>query len=108
LKAGRGDYLTKGGASASGRRLWLYSRCTRIKYSLSPRIFHCAKVAVVDSVEVGRYAVYSRYNNGPRTLPWGTPALTGEVFQLTMGSWYHSSQCSDCNVGHRSTSFVNR
>jgi hypothetical protein len=33
---------------------------------------------VVDSVEVGRSAVYSRYNSGPRTLPWGTPALTGE------------------------------
>jgi hypothetical protein len=35
-----------------------------------------AKVAVVDSGEVGRSAVYSRYNNGARTLPWGTPALT--------------------------------
>jgi hypothetical protein len=35
-----------------------------------------AKVAVVDSAEVGRSAVYIRYNNGPRTLPWGTPALT--------------------------------
>jgi hypothetical protein len=29
-----------------------------------------AQVAVVDSGEVGRSAVYSRYNNGPRTLPW--------------------------------------
>jgi hypothetical protein len=27
-----------------------------------------AKVAVVDSVEVGRYEVYSGYNNDPRTL----------------------------------------
>jgi hypothetical protein len=35
-----------------------------------------AKVAMVDSGEVGRSAVYSRYNNGPRTVPWGTPALT--------------------------------
>jgi hypothetical protein len=35
-----------------------------------------AKVAVVDSGEVDRSAVYSRYNNGPRTLPWGTPVLT--------------------------------
>jgi hypothetical protein len=33
-------------------------------------------VAVVDSVELGRSAVYSRYNSGPRTLPRGTPALT--------------------------------
>jgi hypothetical protein len=30
-----------------------------------------AKFAVVDSGEVGRSAVYSRYNNGPKTLPWG-------------------------------------
>jgi hypothetical protein len=37
------------------------------------------KVAVVDSGEVGRSAVYSRHNNGPRTLLWGTPALTGAV-----------------------------
>jgi hypothetical protein len=33
---------------------------------------------VVDSGEVGRSAVYSRYNNGPRTLSGGTPALNGE------------------------------
>jgi hypothetical protein len=35
-----------------------------------------AKFAVVDCDAVGRSAVYSRYNNGLRTLPWGTPALT--------------------------------
>jgi hypothetical protein len=34
------------------------------------------KVSMVDSGEVGRSAVYSRYNNDPRTLPWGIPALT--------------------------------
>jgi hypothetical protein len=22
--------------------------------------------------------LYSRYNNGPRILPWGTPTLTGD------------------------------
>jgi hypothetical protein len=32
-----------------------------------------AKAAMVDSGEVSRSAVYSRYNNSPRTLPWGTP-----------------------------------
>jgi hypothetical protein len=37
-----------------------------------------SKVAVVDSGEVGRSAVYSRYNNGSRTLPWGTPTLTDD------------------------------
>jgi hypothetical protein len=35
-----------------------------------------AKVAVVDSGEVGRSAVYSRYNTDPGTLTWHTPALT--------------------------------
>jgi hypothetical protein len=33
------------------------------------------KVAVVDPGEVGRSAAYNRYNNSPRTLSWGTPAL---------------------------------
>jgi hypothetical protein len=37
-----------------------------------------ANVVIVQSVEVGRSAVYSSYNSGPRTRPWGTPALTGE------------------------------
>jgi hypothetical protein len=37
-----------------------------------------AKVAVVDSGEVGRSAVYIKYNNGLRTLPLGIPALTRE------------------------------
>jgi hypothetical protein len=37
-----------------------------------------AKVAVVDPGEVDRSAVYSRYNNCSKTLPWGTPALTGQ------------------------------
>jgi hypothetical protein len=37
-----------------------------------------ANVAVVDSVEVGWSAVCSMYNSGPRTLPWGTSALTEE------------------------------
>jgi predicted DNA-binding transcriptional regulator AlpA len=36
-----------------------------------------AKVAVMESGEVGRSAVYRMYSKGPRTLPWGTPVLTG-------------------------------
>jgi hypothetical protein len=35
-----------------------------------------AKVAVVDCGEVGRSAVCSRYNNGPKTLVLETLALT--------------------------------
>jgi hypothetical protein len=37
-----------------------------------------AKVAVVDSGEVSKSAVYSRYNNGPRTLPSCTLVLTDD------------------------------
>jgi hypothetical protein len=37
-----------------------------------------AEVAVVDCGEVDRSAVCSRYNNSPRTLPCGTPALTDD------------------------------
>jgi hypothetical protein len=36
-----------------------------------------AKVALMESGEIGRSAVYRRYSKGPRTLPCGTPALTG-------------------------------
>jgi hypothetical protein len=35
-----------------------------------------AKVPEVDCDEAGRYAEYSRFNNGPRTLAWGTLSLT--------------------------------
>jgi hypothetical protein len=34
-----------------------------------------AKVAVVDSGEVGMSAVHSRYNNGLKTLPWGCTCI---------------------------------
>jgi hypothetical protein len=37
-----------------------------------------AKVAVIESGESGKSAVYSRYNNGPGTLPRCTPALIEE------------------------------
>jgi hypothetical protein len=35
-------------------------------------------VAMAVVGEVGRSTVYMRYNSGPRTLPWGTPAWIGE------------------------------
>jgi hypothetical protein len=46
--------------------------------SIATTAVSSAKVAVVDSGEVGGSAVYSRYNNCHRTLPWGTPALTDD------------------------------
>jgi hypothetical protein len=36
-----------------------------------------AKVAVMESGEVGRSAVYRRYSKWPRKLPWVTHALQG-------------------------------
>jgi hypothetical protein len=46
--------------------------------SMASTAVSSAMVAVVYSGEVGRSAVYSRYNNGPKILPWGMPALTGD------------------------------
>jgi hypothetical protein len=49
----------------------VYSFCEAMSGSLSVAsiAMSTAKVAVVDSDEVGRSAVYSKYNSGPRTLP---------------------------------------
>jgi hypothetical protein len=46
-----------------------------------------AKVAV----EVGRSAVSMRYRNGPRTLPWGTPAWIGD-----RGWWAEANLTKKC------------
>jgi hypothetical protein len=43
-----------------------------------------ANVMVVDSVQVGRSALYNRYSSGPRTLPWGTPCLTKESYMSNL------------------------
>jgi hypothetical protein len=55
---------------------WIASRlvcsfCEAVAGSLSvaSTAVSSAKVAVVDSDEVGRSVVYTRYNNGPMTLP---------------------------------------
>jgi hypothetical protein len=53
-----------------------------------------AKVAVVDSDEVGRSAAYSRYNNGPRTLPWGMPAMTDDSFVYSVSTF--TRKCLIC------------
>jgi hypothetical protein len=45
--------------------------------------FSSAKCAMVDSGEVRRSAMYSKYNNGPRPLPWGTPAYFLERVMCT-------------------------
>jgi hypothetical protein len=45
------------------------SFCEAISLSVASTAVSSAKVAVVDSDEVGRSAVYSKYKSGPRTLP---------------------------------------
>jgi hypothetical protein len=57
------------------KQFWIESRlvcsfCEAMAGSLSiaNTAVSSAKVTVVDSGEHGRYTVYSRYNNGPRTL----------------------------------------
>jgi hypothetical protein len=59
-------------------QFWIASRlacslCDAMAESLSvaSTAVTSAKVAVIDSGEVGRSAVYSRYNSGPRTLSLG-------------------------------------
>jgi hypothetical protein len=42
--------------------------------------------ALVDSGEVDRSAMYSRYNNGPRTLSWGTSANIVESFVYSVST----------------------
>jgi hypothetical protein len=51
--------------------------------SVASTAISSVKVAVVDTGEVGRSAARIRYINGPRTLPWGMPALTGQFCVLT-------------------------
>jgi hypothetical protein len=47
-----------------------------------------ANVAVIDSVEVGRSAVYNRYNNGLRTLPLVHPRWMGRVLYSQIWGFY--------------------
>jgi hypothetical protein len=75
-------------------QFWIASRlvcslCEAMAGSLpvSSTTVSLAKVAMVDSHEVGRSAVHRRYNNGPRTLPLGTPTLTVENFVYSVSAF---------------------
>jgi hypothetical protein len=46
-----------------------------------------AKVAVVFCGEFDRFAMYNRYNNDPRTLPWSTPILSGMRSVYCLNLW---------------------
>jgi hypothetical protein len=52
-----------------------------------------AKYAVENSGEVGRSAINSSYYDGPRILPWGTPALTGDSEGETVFNLYRGPVC---------------
>jgi hypothetical protein len=72
-------------------RFWIASRpvcsfCEAMAESLSVATIavSSAKIAMVGSGEVGRSVVFSRHNNGPWTLPCGTPALTKDSSVYTV------------------------
>jgi hypothetical protein len=59
------------------RWVWSFWEAMAGSLSVARIAASSAKVAVVVG-EVGRSAVYMRYRNGPRTLPWGTPGWIGD------------------------------
>jgi hypothetical protein len=85
----------------------VFSLCEAMAGSLSMAStpVSLAKVAVVDSGEVGRSAVYSRYNHGPRILPeTGYTELSSVNYKyvrlmcyrcckMWQHSFFYSSQC---------------
>jgi hypothetical protein len=58
------------------RVVWSFWEALAGLLSVATTTVSSAKVAVMESGEVGGSAVYSRYSKGPRTLPWETPAFT--------------------------------
>jgi hypothetical protein len=61
----------------SSREAWSFWEAVAGSWSVAMTAVSSAKVAVMESGEVGRSAVYRRYSKMRRTMPWGTPALTG-------------------------------
>jgi hypothetical protein len=57
----------------SSRLVCNFCEAMAVSLSVATTALSSSKVAVVDSGEVGRSAVYCRYNNGSRTLPLSTP-----------------------------------
>jgi hypothetical protein len=64
--------------------------------SMASTAVSLAKVAGIDSGEVGRSAVYSRYNNGPRTLPCDMPTLTEESSVYSVSTF--TRKCLLCKL----------
>jgi hypothetical protein len=56
-------------------------------------------VAVMDSGEFGRSAVYSRYNNDPRTLPLSSAALTEDSFVYSFSTLRGNVYYANRNLG---------
>jgi hypothetical protein len=65
-------------------------------------------VAVVDSSEVGRCAVYSRHNNGPLTLPWFTLALTEESQMTDVGCGSSAPELNTISLDRFEDGFVQK
>jgi hypothetical protein len=79
-------------------RFWIASRlacslCDAMSGSLSvaSTAVLSAKFAVIDSCEVGRSAMYNRYNNCHRNLFWCTSALTIESSRYSVSNFTRNS-----------------
>jgi hypothetical protein len=59
-----------------------------------------AKVAMVD------YGEDSRYNNGSRTLPWGTPVLTGQSSVYSVLPTSYSDKQTSWPLVHKQTNIL--
>jgi hypothetical protein len=81
-------------------QIWIASRsvcssCGAMAGSLS--VATTAKVAVIDSGEVGRPVVYRSYNNGPGTVPWSALALTGAMYRkMYVQQFFYCCLCIRC------------
>jgi hypothetical protein len=65
-----------------------------LSLSMGTTAVSSAKVAVVDSGEVGRSAVYSRCDDGPRTVLWSTPALIDDSCVYSVSTF--TRKCLPC------------
>jgi hypothetical protein len=64
------------------REAWSFWEAVAGSQSVATTTVSSAKVAVMESGEVGRWAVYRRYSKGSRTLPWGTAVIAQQQVNI--------------------------
>jgi hypothetical protein len=65
------------------RSRWYWScwDASAVSLFVARRAVSSAKLAIVVLLVVGKSAMYSKYNNGPSTLPCGTPDFASLYFE---------------------------